>query len=302
MLRQLRASTVLATTILSLALAGCSKDDDDDAAPTGPGSGGGTVLSSGTSVTGLSGAEGSQRRYTITVPEGTSRLRVTLTGGTGDADLYLRFNTPPTVFGYDCSSEGSTNAEECVIDDPQPGTWHVLIDAFEAYSGVTLLAVLTGGGSNVTGLVYRGTFSPAPYRYSRTAANTGAVCQWDITWSNTELIVTFASTAPGAAATVTFRGRRVSTPVQSPVSGPGGSTNCFSRTQNEDRVVTASVTGNEVDATIRYGISDTNIADEVARLTGSRSGASFSGTLTFQHVGESQSVGSGSTTVTLARQ
>src|SRR5437660_308487 len=52
---------------------------------------GGSALSSGVPVTGLSGATGSNKNYTFAVPSGASTVTVQISGGTGDADLYVRF-------------------------------------------------------------------------------------------------------------------------------------------------------------------------------------------------------------------
>ncbi|MFN3302356.1 MAG: PPC domain-containing protein [Roseateles sp.] len=49
-----------------------------------------TALTQGVTVTGLSGAAGSTRDYTLVVPSGATGLSFTLSGGTGDADLYVR--------------------------------------------------------------------------------------------------------------------------------------------------------------------------------------------------------------------
>ena len=73
---------VLARTALvfSLVLAGCGDDDD----PTGPQT---TLLTSGVAVASISGGEDSQRHFRIPVAAGATLLRVTTSGGTGDADL-----------------------------------------------------------------------------------------------------------------------------------------------------------------------------------------------------------------------
>lgn len=101
------------------------------------------VLTSGVALTNQSGAEGSQRFFTIVVPAGASALTVTTTGGTGDVDLYTRFNAAPTAAFYDCSSEGGSNNESCVIPTPSAGVWHIMLEGWEAYTGVTLRATIS---------------------------------------------------------------------------------------------------------------------------------------------------------------
>lgn len=76
----------------------------------------------------------------MVVPAGAPALRVTLTGGSGDADIILRFGARPDPLNYECASFGSTNEEECIVENPTAGTWHILVLGFDAYSGAQLLA------------------------------------------------------------------------------------------------------------------------------------------------------------------
>jgi serine protease len=99
----------------------------------------GNVLTDGVAVTGLAGATGSELRYTIVVPSGQSSLTITTSGGTGDADLYVKFGTAPTTSSYDCRPYKSGNAESCSYTNPAAGTYHVMLRGYSAYSGVTLL-------------------------------------------------------------------------------------------------------------------------------------------------------------------
>ncbi len=96
-------------------------------------------------VTGISGARGSKKYYSFTVPEGATDLNVSISGGTGDADMYLRFNNAPTTSQYDCRPYKSGNAESCLVAAPSQGTWYVMLNAFSAYSGVTLTVTWKGG-------------------------------------------------------------------------------------------------------------------------------------------------------------
>jgi CARDB/Bacterial pre-peptidase C-terminal domain/Leishmanolysin len=71
-------------------------------------------------------------------------LQIDLSGNnTGeDADLYVKFGSQPTTTDFDFMSIGSTNTESLVINNPQTGTWHILIQGASAYSGVTLTATV----------------------------------------------------------------------------------------------------------------------------------------------------------------
>ena len=79
--------------------------------------------------------------YSYTIPSGTTKLVVAISGGTGDADLYVRAGSAPTTTSYTCRPYLSGNAETCTINSPTVGTtyyWNVR--AYAAFSGVNLKA------------------------------------------------------------------------------------------------------------------------------------------------------------------
>jgi hypothetical protein len=55
-----------------------------------------TVLSNGVPVTGLAATTGNKLNYTMVVPAGATNLKFTISGGTGDADMYVKFGAAPT--------------------------------------------------------------------------------------------------------------------------------------------------------------------------------------------------------------
>ncbi|HEY3004964.1 MAG TPA: pre-peptidase C-terminal domain-containing protein, partial [Kribbellaceae bacterium] len=112
-------------------------------------SGGGTVLSNGVPVTNLSGATGSSKQFTMVVPSGATNLKFVTSGGSGDADLYVKFGSAPTTASYDCKSDGSTTSETCSISTAQAGTYYVLVYGYSAYSGVSLTGSYTTSSSTV---------------------------------------------------------------------------------------------------------------------------------------------------------
>ncbi len=112
----------------------------------GGGSTGGT-LTKGVTVTGLSAATGGEVVYTLAVPAGSTNLAFTMSGGTGDADMYVKFGSAPTDSSYDCRPYKSGNAESCSFASPSAGTYYVRMKAYSAFSGVSLLGdYSTGGG------------------------------------------------------------------------------------------------------------------------------------------------------------
>jgi hypothetical protein len=86
----------------------------------------------------ISGATGAEAVYSINVPAGAKKLTVTISGGTGDVDMYVRYNAEPTGSGDDCKSEKAGNGESCVISNPAAGKWYILTYAYEAFAGATL--------------------------------------------------------------------------------------------------------------------------------------------------------------------
>ncbi len=112
-----------------------------------------TPLADGVPATSLAGGAGSQTYFSIEVPlpaasaastaSMANTLTVTLSGGAGNADLFVRFAELPTTTEFDCSSVTGGNAESCVIDDPAGGTWFAMLTGASAFSGVTLVGDLT---------------------------------------------------------------------------------------------------------------------------------------------------------------
>lgn len=104
------------------------------------------VLTNGTPVTGISGATGSSQVWTLAVPAGQGSLSFTITGGTGDADMYVQAGSAPTTTTYACRPYLSGNAETCTFTPPAAGTYYVTLQGYAAFSGVTLTGKYTAGG------------------------------------------------------------------------------------------------------------------------------------------------------------
>ena len=107
------------------------------------------VLTNGVAVTGITLASSATRTWTMVVPAGATNLKFATTGGTGDADLYVRFGSAPTTTTNDCKSETSTSTETCNIATAQAGTYYVMVLAYNAISGVNLTGSYTAPGANV---------------------------------------------------------------------------------------------------------------------------------------------------------
>jgi hypothetical protein len=112
--------------------------------------GGTTALSNGVAVTGLAGATGATQAFVIAVPAGQASLTVVMSGGTGDADMYVKSGAMPTLTTYDCRPYVSGNAETCTFTNPAAGNWYVMLNGYAAYTGVTLKATYTAGTVDTT--------------------------------------------------------------------------------------------------------------------------------------------------------
>ena len=105
-----------------------------------------TSLENGASVTNISGSSGSETFYILDVPAGSSDLSFNISGGSGDADLYVKFGSQASSSNWDCRPYRNGNNETCNISTVQTGTYSVMLDAYSAYSGVTLVGDFTDAG------------------------------------------------------------------------------------------------------------------------------------------------------------
>jgi hypothetical protein len=105
-----------------------------------------TLVTAGTPIPNLSSPDSVEHLFTLEVPVSTpGTVVITLSGGTGDVDLYVHHGDRPAHRDdYECQSGNPDTTERCVINAAEPGTYHILIFAWTAYSGTSLLAT-TGG-------------------------------------------------------------------------------------------------------------------------------------------------------------
>ncbi|MGH8041769.1 MAG: pre-peptidase C-terminal domain-containing protein [Rudaea sp.] len=153
--------------------------------------GGGNVLQNGVAVTGLSAATGGQLTYTMVVPAGATGLTFAISGGTGDADLYVKFGSAPTTASYDCRPYITGNNETCNISNVQAGTYYVMLNGYAAFSGVSLVGSYTAAGGGGGGCTPSGMVLCSGSTVTGLSASTG-------NWSSTYTIV-----IPSGASTLT---------------------------------------------------------------------------------------------------
>lgn len=98
-----------------------------------------SILKNGISQV-ISAAKDAELKFTIEVPENHASLEVIMEQGTGDADLYIKFESEASNFDYDCRSAAFGNDESCFINNPQAGIYHITVIAYSAFESAELTA------------------------------------------------------------------------------------------------------------------------------------------------------------------
>lgn len=91
-------------------------------------------------VEGLSGAAGEEIPFLLQVPEDVTQLEITISGGSGDADLYVRYGGQVYEGLWDCRPWEIGNEEVCSFPLPEAGDWYIKVIGYESFEDVTLLA------------------------------------------------------------------------------------------------------------------------------------------------------------------
>ena len=100
----------------------------------------GIALQNNVELDNLSARRGGEVRFTFDVPENAARLEIRTSGGQGNADLYVRHDTQPTLRTFDCRSIDRGTAESCSANNPDAGTYHIMVNARRNFRGVSLSA------------------------------------------------------------------------------------------------------------------------------------------------------------------
>ncbi len=108
----------------------------------------GSELTNGVAVP-VQGAQGSETYFTMQVPANASDLSFKINGGSGDADLYVRYGSQPTLQTYDCRPWLNGNQETCNISNAKAGTYHIMIAGYNAYNTNVTGSYTASGGGNV---------------------------------------------------------------------------------------------------------------------------------------------------------
>ncbi|QSX30447.1 M4 family metallopeptidase [Shewanella cyperi] len=139
------------------------------------------ALTNGVSVDNLSGSSGSKRYFTLDVPAGASNLVFNMSGGSGDADLYVKFGSAPTSTSYDCRPYSGGNNESCPMNPANEGTYWVMINGYSSYSGTSLVGSFDGGGvpNQAPSAGFDATGTDGQYSFSSTSSDSdGQIVSW----------------------------------------------------------------------------------------------------------------------------
>lgn len=159
-------------------------------------------LENNTTTAPFSELKGENTQFSVVVPEDTTNLKISLAGGTGDADLYVRYGAEATLKTYDCRSWNDGNDEVCVYEDVPAGEYFIRVEAFESFSG-TSLSVSYDEKTDVTApaicehtvVMQEGEDFKAKIEITNTSAE--AIEGWAVNWEYAEF-GSFVSSLKGA--------------------------------------------------------------------------------------------------------
>jgi serine protease len=97
-----------------------------------------TEIFNGQTITPIDVPRNEWVRYELIVPNGGTNLLFAMYGGTGDADIYVRYGNEPTTTAFDCRPFSFGNNETCFFPAPRAGKWYVYLRGFSAATGVSL--------------------------------------------------------------------------------------------------------------------------------------------------------------------
>ncbi len=104
----------------------------------------------------LSAARYENIEYTMVVPIGSTNVKFDISGGSGDADLFVKFGSKPTSSSYDCRPYIGGNNESCSLTNGS-GTYYIMINGYSAFSGLSLTGSYNQAINNVTNTIMTNT-------------------------------------------------------------------------------------------------------------------------------------------------
>ena len=254
----------------------------------GGGGGGGAStggpLTNGVAVTGITQPTAGQSvNYTLAVPAGATGLKFVMSGGTGDADMYVKFGSAPTDTVYDCRPYASGNAETCNIATAQAGTYYVRLKAYSAYSGVSLTGSYTAGTANTPPVAnFTSSVSGLTVNFTDTSTDANGTITsraWNFGDSTTSTATNPSKTYSAAGTytvtlTVTDNGGATNTKTASVTVSSGGGTVERLANGNFDSITTSSNSAPDGSWT-RSAVTGTSFNTLLAGQTNAHTGGSY---------------------------
>ena len=103
-----------------------------------------TELVAGTPVRNISLPDSMELLFNLELSS-ASNVVISTSGGTGDLDLYVHHGERPAHRDdYKCASGSPISTESCTLNAAEPGVYHILLFAWDQFSGVTLEATVGG--------------------------------------------------------------------------------------------------------------------------------------------------------------
>jgi serine protease len=102
-----------------------------------------TPLTNNVAVGGNTGAKDATIKYALVVPAGATNLSFITYGGSGNADLYVKFGSEASASSYDVRSARPGNNEVINIATAQAGTYYVTLVGKTKFSGVSVRGSFT---------------------------------------------------------------------------------------------------------------------------------------------------------------
>jgi serine protease len=108
------------------------------------------TLSNGLAVNNLSSTSDNSLLFEIFIPTEAHNLEIEISGGSGDADLYVKAGNTPTENNYDCRPYLYGSTESCFFASPASTTYYIKLNAYDSFSNVSLLATFDNGTTTPT--------------------------------------------------------------------------------------------------------------------------------------------------------
>jgi serine protease len=102
-----------------------------------------TPLTNNVAVGGNTGAKNAEIKYALVVPAGATQLSFISFGGSGNADIYVKFGSEASSTSYDFRSARPGNNEVVNIAAPQAGTYYVTLFGKTKFSNVSIRGSFT---------------------------------------------------------------------------------------------------------------------------------------------------------------